>query len=61
MISTNAPLTMRAAKLASIELLKAEAERDLSVVQHAVETHSPPDRRRQDGPPFLLPSVRVSR
>jgi enoyl-CoA hydratase len=37
MISTNAPLTMRAAKLASIELLKAEAERDLRVIQHAVE------------------------
>jgi len=37
MISTNAPLTLRAAKLASTELLKAEADRDLSVVQHAVE------------------------
>jgi enoyl-CoA hydratase/carnithine racemase len=37
MMSANAPLTMRAAKLASLELLKAEAERDLSAVQHAVE------------------------
>lgn len=37
MISANAPLTMRAAKLASSELLKAETERDLSVVQRAVE------------------------
>jgi enoyl-CoA hydratase len=37
MISTNAPLTIRAAKLASHELLKGEAERDLTVVQHAVE------------------------
>ena len=37
MISTNAPLTMRAANLASIVFLKAEAERDLRVIQHAVE------------------------
>jgi enoyl-CoA hydratase/carnithine racemase len=37
MISANAPLTMRAAKLTSLELLKAEADRDLSVVQQAVE------------------------
>jgi enoyl-CoA hydratase/carnithine racemase len=37
MISANAPLTIHAAKLASIELLKAEAERDLAVVQRAVE------------------------
>lgn len=37
MIGANAPLTIRAAKLASSELLKAEAERDLSVVQGAVE------------------------
>src|SRR2546425_3399251 len=37
MISANAPLTIRASKLASSELLKAEAERDLAVVQHAVE------------------------
>jgi enoyl-CoA hydratase/carnithine racemase len=38
MIGANAPLTIRAAKLASTELLKAEAERDLTVVQRAVET-----------------------
>ena len=37
MISANAPLTIRAAKLASTELLKMEAERDLAVVQGAVE------------------------
>jgi enoyl-CoA hydratase/carnithine racemase len=37
MIGANAPLTIRAAKLASTELLKAEAERDLALVQHAVE------------------------
>jgi enoyl-CoA hydratase/carnithine racemase len=37
MIGANAPLTIQAAKLASTELLKAEAERDLTVVQHAVE------------------------
>ena len=37
MIGANAPLTIRAAKLASTALLKAEAERDLSVVQRAVE------------------------
>ena len=37
MIGANAPLTIRAAKLASTELLKAEAERDLTVVQGAVE------------------------
>jgi enoyl-CoA hydratase/carnithine racemase len=37
MIGANAPLTIRAAKLASTELLKAEAERDLGVVQRAVE------------------------
>jgi enoyl-CoA hydratase len=37
MIGANAPLTIRAAKLASTELLKAEAERDLTVVQRAVE------------------------
>lgn len=37
MIGANAPLTIRAAKLASTELLKAEAERDLAVVQGAVE------------------------
>jgi enoyl-CoA hydratase/carnithine racemase len=36
-IGANAPLTIRAAKLASAELLKAETERDLNVVQHAVE------------------------
>jgi enoyl-CoA hydratase/carnithine racemase len=36
-IGANAPLTIRAAKLASAELLKAEDERDLSVVQQAVE------------------------
>ncbi len=38
MIGANAPLTIRAAKLASTELLKAEADRDLAVVQRAVET-----------------------
>ncbi|HXH11914.1 MAG TPA: enoyl-CoA hydratase [Alphaproteobacteria bacterium] len=37
MIGANAPLTLRAAKLASIELLKPEAERDLVAVQRAVE------------------------
>jgi enoyl-CoA hydratase len=37
MIGTNAPLTIRAAKLASSELLKAEPERDLGMVQGAVE------------------------
>jgi enoyl-CoA hydratase/carnithine racemase len=37
MIGANAPLTIRAAKIASAELLKAEAERDLAVVQRAVE------------------------
>ena len=37
MIGANAPLTIRAAKLASTELLKTEAERDLAVVQRAVE------------------------
>jgi enoyl-CoA hydratase/carnithine racemase len=37
MIGANAPLTIRAAKLASTELLKAEAERDLALVQRAVE------------------------
>jgi enoyl-CoA hydratase len=37
MIGANAPLTIRAAKLASTELLKAEDERDLTVVQQAVE------------------------
>jgi enoyl-CoA hydratase len=36
MIGANAPLTVRAAKLASTELLKAEAERDLAIVQRAV-------------------------
>jgi enoyl-CoA hydratase len=36
-IGANAPLTIRAAKLASGELLKAEAERDLATVQQAVE------------------------
>jgi enoyl-CoA hydratase len=36
-IGANAPLTIRAAKLASTELLKAEAERDLTIVQGAVE------------------------
>ena len=38
MIGANAPLTIRAAKLASTELLKVEAERDLTGVQRAVET-----------------------
>jgi enoyl-CoA hydratase len=38
MIGANAPLTIRAAKLASSELLKAEADRDLAMVQRAVET-----------------------
>jgi len=37
MIGANAPLTIHAAKLASTELLKAEADRDLARVQHAVE------------------------
>lgn len=37
MIGANAPLTIRATKLASTELLKAEAERDLAMVQRAVE------------------------
>jgi enoyl-CoA hydratase/carnithine racemase len=37
MIGANAPLTMRAAKLASLELLKAEAARDLAEVERAVE------------------------
>jgi enoyl-CoA hydratase len=37
-IGANAPLTIRAAKLASTELLKAEADRDLGGVQRAVET-----------------------
>jgi enoyl-CoA hydratase/carnithine racemase len=37
MIGANAPLTIRAAKLASTELLKAETERDLTVVHRAVE------------------------
>jgi enoyl-CoA hydratase len=37
MIGANAPLTIRAAKLASTELLKTESERDLAAVQHAVE------------------------
>ena len=37
MIGANAPLTIRAAKLASTELLKAAPERDLAVVQRAVE------------------------
>jgi enoyl-CoA hydratase/carnithine racemase len=37
MIGANAPLTIRATKLASTELLKAEAERDLALVQRAVE------------------------
>jgi enoyl-CoA hydratase/carnithine racemase len=37
MIGGNAPLTIRAAKLASSELLKAESDRDLGVVQRAVE------------------------
>jgi enoyl-CoA hydratase/carnithine racemase len=37
MIGANAPLTIRAAKLASSELLKTDPERDLTVVQHAVE------------------------
>ena len=37
MIGANAPLTMRAAKLASLELLKAEAARDLGGVERAVE------------------------
>jgi enoyl-CoA hydratase/carnithine racemase len=38
MIGANAPLTIRAAKLASTELLKAGADRDLTVIQRAVET-----------------------
>jgi enoyl-CoA hydratase len=37
MIGANAPLTIRAAKLASTELLKVEADRDLTIVQRAVE------------------------
>jgi enoyl-CoA hydratase/carnithine racemase len=37
MIGANAPLTIRAAKLASTELLKADADRDLTMVQRAVE------------------------
>ena len=37
MIGANAPLTIAAAKLASTELLKAETERDLAIVQCAVE------------------------
>jgi enoyl-CoA hydratase/carnithine racemase len=37
MIGANAPLSIRAAKLASTELLKTEGERDLAVVQRAVE------------------------
>jgi enoyl-CoA hydratase/carnithine racemase len=37
MIGANAPLTIRAAKLASTELLKAEGERNLTIVQQAVE------------------------
>jgi enoyl-CoA hydratase/carnithine racemase len=37
MIGANAPLTIRASKIASTELLKAETERDLAVVQRAVE------------------------
>jgi len=37
MIGANAPLSIQAAKLASTELLKVEAERDLAVVQGAVE------------------------
>ena len=37
MIGANAPLTMRAAKLASLELLKAEAACDLAGVERAVE------------------------
>lgn len=36
-ISTNAPLSIQAAKLASTELLKAATDRDLSVVDRAVE------------------------
>jgi enoyl-CoA hydratase len=37
LIGANAPLTIHAAKLASAELLKTEAERDLTAVQRAVE------------------------
>jgi enoyl-CoA hydratase/carnithine racemase len=37
-IGHNAPLTIKAAKLASSELLKDEEQRDLSLVQHAVDT-----------------------
>jgi enoyl-CoA hydratase len=37
-IGHNAPLTLKAAKLASSELLKDEEERDLNLVQHAVDT-----------------------
>jgi enoyl-CoA hydratase/carnithine racemase len=37
MISANAPLTIRAAKLASAELLEAADQRNLAVVQRAVE------------------------
>jgi enoyl-CoA hydratase/carnithine racemase len=35
-ISQNAPLSMQAAKLASMELLKAATDRDLSAVDRAV-------------------------
>lgn len=37
-IGHNAPLTLKAAKLASSELLKDEEDRDLSLVQQAVDT-----------------------
>jgi 1,4-dihydroxy-2-naphthoyl-CoA synthase len=37
-IGHNAPLTLKAAKLASAELLKDEEHRDLDLVQHAVNT-----------------------
>ncbi len=37
MIGANAPLTIHAAKLASTELLKADSDRDLGIVQQAVE------------------------
>jgi enoyl-CoA hydratase/carnithine racemase len=37
MIGANAPLTIHAAKLASTELLKAESDRNLDLVQQAVE------------------------
>ncbi|MGE3540143.1 MAG: enoyl-CoA hydratase [Candidatus Tectimicrobiota bacterium] len=36
-ISSNAPLSIQAAKLASMELLKATTERDFSIVDRAVE------------------------